>query len=385
MESSDSTINPSASSERSGLTCSLQLGWQIAYLYAFVDDDLEPPQTDTLLPLNQSLQPADQLEVHLRTAAGDARRAGLPQNADALDALVPQARAAAGSKDCADFRAALSACHVEIDKKLWASSEGNAKAYELGNGLSDTYNRICRATRSSASDARKEWRQVFDTKRIQRLKDGLHDLQSRLDPRAVTVVSNHLDAWEARVRERGNYKPPPLGDVRLYLRRQTVIWRQLLVGDKQPEAFLDRDDRATLRGEMAKLVWKRYLPWLPVLIVVVGALVMAFTNKGTATTLEKLFASAAGVLGITIASVALTIRTRVSEWTELLWNRAVALRITSVTLLVDDLLPPPARDRVVETARRATRRTVAKTMQAPTRVRGDSHRFGWASANAVRK
>jgi hypothetical protein len=385
MDRSDSGVAVSASTDRSGLTCALQLGWQIAYLYAFVDDDLEPPQMDTLLPLNQSLEPADQLEVHLRTAAGDARRAGLPQSADALDALVPLARAAAQSKDCAEFRAALSACHIEIDKELWANSEGNAKAYELGNGLSDTYNRICRATRSSASDAGKEWCDVFDTKRIQRLKDRLHDLQSRLDPRAVTVVSDHLDAWETRVQERGNCKPPPLGDVRLHLRRQTVIWRQLLVGDKEPEAFLDRNDRATLRGEMAKLIWKRYLPWLPVLILVVGALVMAFTNKGAATTLEKLLASAAGVLGITIASIALAIRTRVSEWTELLWNRAVALRITSVTLLVDDLLPPPARDRVVETARRATHRMAARTRQAPARTRGDSHRVGWASAEAIWK
>lgn len=374
MDSSDSSISATTSSEGSGLTCSLQLGWQIAYLYALVDDDLEPPQRDTLLPLNQSFQPADQLEVQLRTAAGDARRAGLLQSADALDALVPQARAAAQSKDCADFRAALSARHVEIDKQLWATCEANAKAYELGNGLSDTYNRICRATRGSAGDAGKEWRAVFDTQRIQRLKDRLHDLQSRLDPRAVTVVSDHLDAWEARVLERGTCKPPPLGAVRLHLRRQTIIWRQLLAGDKQPEAFLDRNDRATLRGEMSKLVWKRYLPWLPVLILVAGALVLALTNKSTATTLEKLLASAAGVLGITIASVALTIRTRVSDWTELLWNRAVALRITAVTLIVDDLLPPPAREGVIETARRATRRTVARTRLAPARVRGDSHR-----------
>ena len=306
MDSSDSTIDVSPDTEGSGLTCSLQLGWQIAYLYALVDDDLEPPQMDTLLPLNQSLQPADQLEVQLRTAAGDARRAGLPRSADALDALVPQARAAPQTKDCAEFRAALSALHVEIDKQLWASCERNAKAYELGNGLSDTYNRICRATRGSARDADQEWREVFATERIQRLKDRLHDLQSRLDPRAVTVVSDHLDAWEARVLERGHAKPPPLAAVRLHLRRQTVIWRQLLAGDKQPEAFLDRNDRAMLRGEMAQLVWKRYLPWLPVVILVVGALVLAFTNKGTATTLEKLLASAAGVLGITIASVALS-------------------------------------------------------------------------------
>jgi hypothetical protein len=378
MNSSNSSTGDAAGAE--GLTCSLELGWQIAYLYALVDDDLEPPQTDTLLPLNQSLQPADQLEVQMRTAAGDARRAGLPDCADALDALVPDARAAATSNDCSAFREALSARHVEIDKELWASCEGNAKAYELGNGLSDTYNRICRATRGSTGDARLEWQEVFHRDRVQRLKDQLHDLQSRLDPRAVTVVSDHLDAWEARVLERRRCKPPPLHAVRLHLRRQTVIWRQLLTGDKQPEAFLDRDERAALRGEMAKLVWKRYLPWLPVMVVVVGALVLALTDKTTATTLGKLLASAAGVLGITMASVRLTIRSRMSEWTELLWNRAVAARITAVTLLVDDLLPL-SRDGVAETARR----TLMRAQWGSGRVRGDRHTAQWDGAGAIGK
>jgi hypothetical protein len=378
----NSTVSSTGGSATAAdLTSSLELGWQIASLYALVDDDLEPPQTDTLLPLNQSLQPADQLEVQMRTAAGDARRAGLPQCADALDALVPVARAAADSNDCAAFREALSARHIEIDKQLWASSEGKAKAYELGNGLSDTYNRIRRASRGSTSDACSEWRAVFHPDRIQRLKDRLHDLQSRLDPRAVTVVSDHLDAWEKRIAERGRCEPPTLQAVRLYLRRQTVIWRQLLTGDKQPEAFLDRDQRATLRGDMAKLVWKRYLPWLPVLVLAVGALVLAFTDRATASTLGKLLASAAGVLGLTMASVALTIRTRMSEWTELLWNRAVAARITKATLLVDDLLPAPKRDRVVEAARRTVRRAGSESG----RVRGDRRSARLDGAGAVGK
>src|SRR5437763_11168085 len=242
-----------------GLACPLQLGWRVAYLYALADDDLGEPLTDTLLPLHESLKPADQLELQVRTAAGDARGAGLSHGAGALDKLVPQARGALRSgAACTKFRTALRECHIEIDKELWAKCEIDAKAYELGNGLSDTYNRICRAYRDRRTDVIREWRAVFAEQRIRRLKDCLHDLQSRLDPRAVTVVSEHLDAWQARVAAEP-FRAPEVDRVRCLLRRQTNTWRQLLVGDKKPEAFLDRHERATLRGELARLVWKRYL------------------------------------------------------------------------------------------------------------------------------
>src|SRR5947209_19064682 len=118
------------------LTCALQLGWRIAYLYALADDDLGEPLGDTLLPLHESLEAADQLELQVRTAAGDARRAGSTRGADALNRLKGTARAASESdEECLKFRAALWECHVEIDKELWANCETDAKAYELGNGL----------------------------------------------------------------------------------------------------------------------------------------------------------------------------------------------------------------------------------------------------------
>src|SRR4051812_14148836 len=114
----------SAAVQNCGLTCALELGWRVAYLYALADDDLGEPLGDTLLPLHQSLQPEDQLELQVRTAAGDARLAGIDGSAQSLEELVPQARAARQSAaGCAEFRTALRQCHIEMDKELWASCE----------------------------------------------------------------------------------------------------------------------------------------------------------------------------------------------------------------------------------------------------------------------
>jgi hypothetical protein len=71
-----------------------------------------------------------------------------------LDELVALARSAPGSAAAAEaFRARLRSCHIEIQKDdLWALDEAAGKAYELGNGLSDTYGRVCRADRRDGED-----------------------------------------------------------------------------------------------------------------------------------------------------------------------------------------------------------------------------------------
>jgi len=43
--------------------------------------------------------------------------------------------------------------------------------------------------------------------------------------------------------------------------------------------------------------------------------------------------------------VLLTVRGRVDQWSKLLWERALATRIVDATLTLDDVLPPPPRDR----------------------------------------
>jgi len=370
------------------LTCALGLGWRIASLYALADD-FDPPLVDTLLPLHNGLEQEDQLELQVRTAAGHARRVGSTRTADALEALVPGARAAVRSTEgCAEFRTALRACHIDVDMELWSRCEIEAKAYELGNGLSDTYNRICRAYRDQSVDVADEWRRVFDGERIQRLKNHLQDLQSRLDRRAVAVVSEHLDAWYKRVSESQDFEAPTLESVRLFLRRQTIVWRQLLAGDKEPEAFLDREQRAALGGELARLVWRRYLPCVPILAGIVAMFLLAvghlnelshwYTHNLAATGVATLLASVAGALGITQASVGLTVRTRMREWTELLWNRALAKMVADVTLFVDQLLPVSTRPRIVGAALHASQRVgdrmrAERPLEAAGAVRTGNH------------
>src|SRR5919198_288085 len=142
-----------STAQETGLAAAVELGWRLAELYALVDDTGKPT-ADTLLPAHASLDPADQLELQVRAAAGDARRAGIDAKAAALDELVPCARKAHESDaNAEEFRRQLRDCHVELQKDLWAGDEAAGKAYELGNGLSDTYGRICRAYREGG-DAR---------------------------------------------------------------------------------------------------------------------------------------------------------------------------------------------------------------------------------------
>jgi hypothetical protein len=330
------------------LSAALLLGWRVAELYALVDDTGEPA-SDTLLPSHGSLEPADQLELQLCAAAGDARRAGVTAKDAALDDLVSSARAAAASPTTAEvFRARLRRRHIEVQKDLWARDEALGKAYELGNGLSDTYGRVCRAYRYHADDALGTWEDVFLPDRIERLKKLLDDLQSRLNTAGVAVVRAQLDAWCAGVGERlRDGGLPPEERVRAGLRRQTIIWRQLLTGDKAPEAYLDRHARAALHGDMRALIWRRYRHWALLLAAAILAVALAWPHLGD---VSSALVAAAGALGLTKASVLLTVRGRVDQWSSLLWERALAMKIVEATLVLDSVLPPTARERRIAVA-----------------------------------
>jgi hypothetical protein len=329
------------------------LGWRVAELYALVDDT-GTPASDTLLPAHQSLEPADQLELQLRAACGDARRAGVTSPGADLDELIALARSAPASVAAAEaFRARLRGCHIEVQKDLWALDEAAGKAYELGNGLSDTYGRVCRAYRRDGEEPGETWQQVFLPERIERLKKLLDDLQSRLNAGGVAVVRAQLDAWCAGVHARlvpGEAPSEPL--VRDAVRRQTVIWRQLLAGDKAPEAYLDRHAHAGLRDDLRRLIWRRYRRWSVALAAAIFAFAMGLPHlislyeTGFARTgLASALVAVAGAVGITKASVLLTVRGRLDQWSELLWNRALAQKVVEATLTLDVVLPPPGRER----------------------------------------
>ena len=357
------------------LAAAVLLGWRVAELYALVDDT-GTPASDTLLPAHQSLEPADQLELHLRAACGDARRAGVTSEHASLEDLVLLARAAPGSNAAAEaFRAQLRACHIEVQKDLWALDESAGKAYELGNGLSDTYGRVCRAYRRDGEEPATTWREVFLPARIERLKKLLDDLQSRLNASGVAVVRAQLDAWCAGVEARLVPGVAPAEQrVRDGVRQQTVIWRQLLAGDKEPEAYLDRHARAALRDDLRRLIWRRYRRCAIALGAALFALALALPGlidlyKHGGTQLVSGLVAVTGAVGITKASVLLTIRGRLDHWSQLMWNRAIAQKVVEATLTLDLVLPPPARERrisagVPEGVSRRVRRVAARPQPA---------------------
>ena len=330
------------------LTAAVQLGWRIAELYAQVTDTGEP-SSDTLLPAHGSLEPEDQLELQLRAAAGDARRAGIVAQRRSLQRLLPLAREAPGSPETAEeFRREVRRCHIGLDKELWAQDEAAGRAYELGNGMSDTYSRISRAYREGDEEPATVWARVFGRPRIKRLQRLLDDLQSRLDSGGVAVVRNHLDTWSDEVssRIRAGEKLPSEERVRVGLRRQSVAWRQLIAGDKEPEAYLDSKARAEVRNEMRKLVWSRYWRWIPTVAALLFTYIYFFPqifgwydeNLGR-TGLASATVAIAAAFGITKASVLLTVRTRTHQWSELLWNQAMIEKVGEQTLMLEAVFP----------------------------------------------
>ena len=60
-----------------------------------------------------------------------------------------------------------------------------------------------------------------------------------------------------------------------------MIWRQLLTGDKAPEAYLDRHARAALHDDLRALIWRRYRRWALVLAAAILAIVLAGRTSAT--------------------------------------------------------------------------------------------------------
>lgn len=380
QQEAGTAVRRSRLAQEAPLTAAFQLGWRVAELYALVNDPGEPSD-DTLLPSHESLGPGDQLQLQLRAAAGDARRAGIAAKADELEALLPDAGEAPSSTEAAEhFRARIRSFHIDISKELWARDEGAGKAYELGNGMSDTYSLVRIAYRSRSEDLTTAWQHVFRHRRIERLEKLLDDLQSRLNPGGVAVVHHHLDLWReavpARIGESG--RTPEEHEVKCGLRRQTVIWRQLLAGDKEPVAYLNGEARAELHGEVRRLAWRGVRPWLiPATLGLFGfifflpAIVGLYQSGIVGTGVASAFLAVVGALGVTKGSMAATVRSRLRRWSELLWDRAVVNKVSEKTLVLGDVFPAPAgKTGRIARARRATKQKIASQAGTLTPISG---------------
>jgi hypothetical protein len=342
-------------STASEIARAIDLGWRVAALHALSPTTLTPPSpvTDEMLLNRRSLSAADRLELEVRAIAGVATGAGVPVEGAELTRLLAMADGASASPGREQaFRAEIAHQHIAFEKRLWAADEPSGKAYELGNFLSDSWNRVL-APRI-CPDPHSELCEIFSPVRVDRIKLLLDDLQARIDPVAIHAVSNHLDDWRDRVSHAapiaaaaaGTLTPEQVERELEPVQRQTVIWRQMLTGDKEPEAYIGHAKRAEIRDEVMQQLWGRYsrrLRWLlPVLAVLGAALAVLYAHHGdVARGLAGSALALAGALGVTRASMSGAVRRGVQSWGDLMWNRALAAVICRETSVLDELYPPP--------------------------------------------
>jgi hypothetical protein len=361
------------------ISLAITLGWRIATLYSLRADELPSSPPDNLLPMRRSLPAAERLVLELRAAVGDADRLGAGLDPAELRELLALAqRAAVSAADEERFRDGIRAWHIHLVTVLWADQETTGKAYELGGFISDTSNRVVLELRrgdETRAQVTRELRCVFGAERVERVKRLLDDLQARIDPAAVQIVKQHLAAWQEGVRERMPHDATRPGLAPLD--NQAVIWCQLVTGDKEPEAFIGHDERARVRETMVARMLRSYRRnWKG---VVVAAAAMALVAYGAvklidtdhvpdyASAVIAFAGSLAGALGLSFASIGLTVRKSLDARAELLWNTALVEVISRQTLLVDEVLElaPPCRTRLrmprISDALRGRRRRAASS------------------------
>ena len=334
----------------------ITLGWRIATLFSLRADELPSSPPDNLLPMRRSLPAAERLVLELRAAAGDAGRLGIGLDAAALEELVELAeRAPATPAAEADFGARIRAWHIDLQTSLWADHEATGKAYELGCFLSDTSNRVVlelRRTDDPGAHVTSELREVFSERRVERVKRLLDDLQTRIDPAAVRIVKQHLEVWCAAVEER-SAECTTRADLEP-LDSQAVIWFQLVSGDKEPEAYLDHEDRERVRGTMLSRTLRSFAGNVRCIVTIAAALAGLIALAFLLPLLEDVIGGTAlasiggpiiGALGISLTSVGRTLRKSLDARAELLWNTALVELISEKTLRLDELLPEPVARR----------------------------------------
>jgi hypothetical protein len=355
-EAKGSEVPPERRLTGDDIALAIDLGWRVAALHAISPTTLKPiaDVTEDMLLNRRSLPAADRLELEVQAIAGVAKRLDIPLDHAELARLIALTHQAPETPEDEDaFRIELARRHTAFDKLLWTADEQRGKAYELGNFISDTWNRVARP-RVNVDDPASELVEVFDPVRIERIKLLLDDLQASVDPVAAHAVASHLDAWRNRLHPAPG--EPPRGPVPGAglaaadaakelepLERQTIIWRQLLTGDKEPEAFIGQARRGEVRDELTKMLWKRYRRWawlLPIVAVIGVALGLEYANDPKlGKSLIGGFFAVTGALGLQRAAMISTVKRGVASWGDLMWNRALAAVICRETSLLQQVFP----------------------------------------------
>jgi len=298
-------------------------------------------QSLALLPTHDNLPTAERRAIEVIAASADSERLGLTVDWEALETVARESDA----NDATHLRAEVLTRHGEIQRRLWGSSEPEGKAYELGGALADTHNRVAEASGVEAKLG--ALAAVFGEERSIWLSRLLNELQARLSPRAVLIVRRQLEKWRAFTSEQlprlefSSDKKVAAYEIDRALRAQSIVWRQLLSQDHQPEGFLGAPEREQLRRRVVRRALGRYGRWAPLLLVLgVSGIAALFILKSEDAVWKSLVAGASavlGALGITRAAVVEAVRSRVGELSQLLYEEVLVELVSEATLKTGDI------------------------------------------------
>ena len=106
-----------------------------------------------------------------------------------------------------------------------------------------------------------------------------------------------------------------------------------------------------LHGEVRRLAWRGCRPWL--LPAALGLFAFIFflprivglvPGRHGGTGVASAFLAVVGAIGVTKASMLATVRSRLRQWSELLWDRAVDGEGERKTLVLNEVLPEPVAE-----------------------------------------
>jgi hypothetical protein len=239
------------------------------------------------------------------------------------------------TKEQTVLEAAIKALHLKALFAFAAADAGLGRAYALGYELAD----VCLVPDDQCS-----FEDAFGIQVVP-IKDRLADLSSSFPPHASRAVVLSLRAWESWSAE------PELNGERLSwasdgagvkeaLRRQGVLWRDLLAGDKRGQDMLDTTHYVQAASSMVAIMvptlWSFAKPiWRPLAVMggllLLGALLFIFV-PGAGKALGTLLALA-GVVGITSAGLKARLGEVTGELQSQLWGAELDRAIAEAVLV----------------------------------------------------
>jgi hypothetical protein len=327
----------------------LELGWELADLYAGAPPTPVSAELPATLPGAADLAPGQRRAVAIATVAtlitrtlGDGERGPTTPDSKAVAGPTTAGLEAVADGDASAWRRGIYDLHLELLASLGGRGAGLARGYELGRSLADT----ARAPHDLGVLIDR-----LDPARLLPIEAALADLGSEFPPHAAAAVAATIEQWKrwaevARARENMDL-------VRGALARQRALWRALLSGEKDARQMLDPDAmvaasvrHASRLGTMARGVAGAHLPVMaPLAVAAFLVLYTIIDRAGIATVVAALGALAATLIAIRKWLV-LTVEDTLGQVRPRLWGAELNAAVGQAILRLPPGPPAAQRSRL---------------------------------------